>query len=765
MRIHQTGTFNGYNDDLIGLAYYCPLYITRDLSASSVEITGVNFPIQGNIEIPSIINGKTVVSIGANAFANQQIVSLVIPASITSIGNNAFFGCDNVTNITIDNDNPIYKSDGNCIILKSDNTLVFGFKTSVIPNYVQKIGDYSFCGSGITSIIIPAGVTAIGDLAFKNCRNLTDITIPDSLSSIGNETFMYCENLRDVTIPNSVISIGYRAFYACGLTEITIPASVDYIGNSAFSGCTNLREVIIDKKHFDGGIIILGSGAFGSYNNLDYIMFPDIYTAQLYRVSSYWSEYADKIFSSTWGYPVFETDLDLEEYNPNPLGTEGRPELVIALDKDLRQLDVFTLVTLLPAHDTLLTLLYDRLLNIDEQGNLSWGLATDVCVEENYQIFTFTLRDEVVFQNGHALTPEHILWLIEEFSSLPGTAGYRIWSQVEHAEILDYNMIQLWLFAPNPDFLYELTLPIAGIICQDYDQPGNYLGTGAFMHYETIGEQIVLHRKEEWWAGIVPTQTITMMYVPHAQTRAIMMMNGLCDMAFGLSDEDIIIFEDDPEISIHMISFLQALMFNMSEEFLQNGLVRQAIAYAIDFAYLEDMAGLNSNSGTFWDDLRREHDYDPERAQKLLEEAGYPIGSIIPLNLICNALNYMPIVYNIQNTLSNIGIEITVVITDYELTPETVQGYELILTDIGLSFSATNDIQSVFNFMEYLNLGYYDEEGLLELASLEQNLQYRAFIYSSLLFNDLPMLSLGWGTNNIVFASRLEGLLFYPDGT
>ena len=49
---------------------------------------------------------------------------------------------------------------------------------------ITRIGDYAFEGSGITSVIIPSGVTSIGECAFLGCKRLTGITIPPSVISI-----------------------------------------------------------------------------------------------------------------------------------------------------------------------------------------------------------------------------------------------------------------------------------------------------------------------------------------------------------------------------------------------------------------------------------------------------------------------------------------------------------------------------------------------------------------------------------------------------
>ena len=90
------------------------------------------------------------------------------------------------------------------------------------------------------AVVIPDGVTSIGDFAFQNCEFLTAVKIADSVTSIGNFAFWGCGFLASVYIPDGLTSIGDGAFQTCdALAAIDIPESVTHIGRCAFN--TNTR--------------------------------------------------------------------------------------------------------------------------------------------------------------------------------------------------------------------------------------------------------------------------------------------------------------------------------------------------------------------------------------------------------------------------------------------------------------------------------------------------------------------------------------------
>lgn len=151
------------------------------------------------VEIPSMLEGKTVTAIGNSAFDGSTVVKVTIP-------------------------------DG-----------------------VQSIGKWAFSDSLLEEIAIPDSVKVIGEGAFSFCSKLKGITLPDNLTSINADTFTFCSSLENIVLPKNLISIGDGAFEGCsdldengtvsGLGSITIPAKVTQIGKEVFSGCSNLKQI------------------------------------------------------------------------------------------------------------------------------------------------------------------------------------------------------------------------------------------------------------------------------------------------------------------------------------------------------------------------------------------------------------------------------------------------------------------------------------------------------------------------------------------
>lgn len=152
-------------------------------------------------------------SVGTHAFTYcSGIKNLWLPASLTSIGEGAFSIIYDLENFYVDEANPVYKAEGNAIIEKATNTLVVGNMNTVIPDYIETIGNYAFSYVNKEAIAIPSSVTRIGQFAF-NGSYISRIDIPSSVTTIDYYAFYHCRNLFSVTIGSGVTSIGTNVFY------------------------------------------------------------------------------------------------------------------------------------------------------------------------------------------------------------------------------------------------------------------------------------------------------------------------------------------------------------------------------------------------------------------------------------------------------------------------------------------------------------------------------------------------------------------------
>jgi len=104
----------------------------------------------------------------------------------------------------------------------------------------------------LKTLVIPDGITSIGDKAFLNCSSLESIEIPESVSYIGKYAFAYCNKLVSLTLPEVEIIDDYAFFKCSSLVVLSISRqdtmSIKKINKYAFSECTSLQNVTIESN-------------------------------------------------------------------------------------------------------------------------------------------------------------------------------------------------------------------------------------------------------------------------------------------------------------------------------------------------------------------------------------------------------------------------------------------------------------------------------------------------------------------------------------
>ena len=219
----------------------------RKINSGAFDCTGLE----------TLVLPEGVTFLGGNAFGHAKLKSVSLPSTVAKMtatneksDANPFAFCENLEEIYVAEGNKAYKSDGNCVMRREDNTLVAGCKASKIPSYTEHIGRFAFQGAALESVALPEGVTSIEDYAFAHNDRLKEITLPQSLTSIGKAVFFWCAALGKIAIPDGVTSVGDNAFSTCvSLKELALGAELLSAGCGLTEFCVALEKITVSKNN------------------------------------------------------------------------------------------------------------------------------------------------------------------------------------------------------------------------------------------------------------------------------------------------------------------------------------------------------------------------------------------------------------------------------------------------------------------------------------------------------------------------------------
>lgn len=209
-------------------------------------------------KLKEITLDSAVENIRAYAFENCGSLEKIYLSRVKIIGEGVFNGCTSLIEITVSKNNKVYESiDG---VLYTHETPISENAEDPIPAVTTLVAYPAAKGSEYT---VADATTVIGKNAFINSKLVT-VNLPAGLTKIGEGAFKDNPNLTSVKFATDSLikSIGADAFENCSeLKSFSVPSTVETIGDNAFNGCSGMTAVYIDSKSVAQGMI--NQNAFG----------------------------------------------------------------------------------------------------------------------------------------------------------------------------------------------------------------------------------------------------------------------------------------------------------------------------------------------------------------------------------------------------------------------------------------------------------------------------------------------------------------------
>ena len=235
------------------------------MAIDGIEITPVSSYTFGDTDLHTLDIWYLTSNVPYDAFEYaERIETAVIKDRMTVIGGRAFFWCTGLTSVQI--------GSGTTAINNSAFQGNKSLTSIVIPDSVNTIGTYVFSGcTSLTSATIGSGITSISEGMFKGCSGLTELTINGNIGTIGNSAFLECKSLSAYPFTNALTTIGGAAFKGCeSLSNVVMPNSVTSAGDEAFAGCSGMTAVTLST-----GLTEIANYLFSSCSTLHSVSIPD----------------------------------------------------------------------------------------------------------------------------------------------------------------------------------------------------------------------------------------------------------------------------------------------------------------------------------------------------------------------------------------------------------------------------------------------------------------------------------------------------------
>ncbi|MBO8158881.1 ABC transporter substrate-binding protein [Thermosyntropha sp.] len=417
----------------------------------------------------------------------------------------------------------------------------------------------------------------------------------------------------------------------------------------------------------------------------------------------------------------------------------------IAVVGELEQLSPFNLEK--QEEKLIASAMYEGLVDYDENSrSVKPNLAVNWKYSSDGKSLILSLKPNVRFHNGKLFTAYDVkksweknftetkqmsdlslfLTIVGSRERLEGKAA-----EIKGIEVLNKYTVKVNFKEPNAAFIYMLTNPIFWIYDVD-DKVAVFPGTGPFIFKEYKDETIILVKNEKYHRGKPCISAINVKLFNDPYTALNEYKAGKIDYLGQVPLKEVKNFKSSDEYKNLYIeknlSEIYVYGFNLHKEpFAGNYQLRRALNYAIDReAIIQNVFGglskplkgiIPSGISGYKSDMLG-YSYDPEKAKKLLEEAGYPMGQgLKPLVLSYNQdEGHRVVAQTIAQQLGMLGIEVQLQPLEWEYFKKQLEKMDLTFFRLGWSADypdADSFLYSLFHgkMMGITNYsGYYNPQ-------------------------------------------------------
>jgi peptide/nickel transport system substrate-binding protein len=310
-------------------------------------------------------------------------------------------------------------------------------------------------------------------------------------------------------------------------------------------------------------------------------------------------------------------------------------------------------VTSALADYTFLAAVFDRLIELTPDGKLYPGLATEWAESADGLTWTIKLRQGVKFHDGTPFNAEAVKANFERIVDPATKSQYAVFiiGPLDHVEVVDDLTVAIKMKQRYGRLPSALAVPALGMVSpaaakqygQDFGQ--HPVGSGPFMFKEWIEkDHVTIVRNPDYnWApelhhhqGPAYLDEVTYQIIPEAGTLTAALLSGQVDAAGGVTPADWQGMEGNGDFTTSKAlvqGYPPAGYFvNVKKTPTDDIKVRQAIEYALDFEGInaavfdgtaESAHGIMSTFSWAYDPDAALYTYDPDRANSLLDEAGW----------------------------------------------------------------------------------------------------------------------------------------------